>query len=353
VSRVITAVAPVRICDCGGWTDTWFAGHGSVFNIAVSPFVCVRVSASIAARPGRIIVHAANLDLSFEPAGAPPWRAHPLIEAAVASVEMPTDRQIEIVIRSDVPPGASTGTSAALTVALLGALGQLVGGDIRTAAVARMAHTVETERLGRQCGIQDQIAAAHGGINFIDVHAYPEATVTPVPLAARTRQSLGDRLLLVYLGRSHDSSDVHRRVIARLESSGGANASLDALRDSATAARDAVTAGDLRALGRAMCSNTEAQSRLDPALVGESARAVIDLARTHQAWGWKVNGAGGEGGSISLLAGERNRQDLIRAVERAGAGWRVIPTRLADHGLRVVEDSFERGSTSERNERPA
>ena len=30
---VITASAPVRICDCGGWTDTWFAGHGRVFHI--------------------------------------------------------------------------------------------------------------------------------------------------------------------------------------------------------------------------------------------------------------------------------------------------------------------------------
>ena len=27
----------------GGWTDTWFAGHGKVFNIAVSPYVEVQI----------------------------------------------------------------------------------------------------------------------------------------------------------------------------------------------------------------------------------------------------------------------------------------------------------------------
>ena len=30
---VMNSVAPIRICDNGGWTDTWFAGHGEVFNI--------------------------------------------------------------------------------------------------------------------------------------------------------------------------------------------------------------------------------------------------------------------------------------------------------------------------------
>ena len=37
--RVINSVAPIRICDNGGWTDTWFAGYGKVFNIGVYPYV--------------------------------------------------------------------------------------------------------------------------------------------------------------------------------------------------------------------------------------------------------------------------------------------------------------------------
>ena len=34
---IINSVAPVRIGDNGGWTDTWFAGHGRIFNIGVYP----------------------------------------------------------------------------------------------------------------------------------------------------------------------------------------------------------------------------------------------------------------------------------------------------------------------------
>jgi len=43
VPHKIIAVAPIRICDIGGWTDTWFAEHGNVFNISVSPFVEVQI----------------------------------------------------------------------------------------------------------------------------------------------------------------------------------------------------------------------------------------------------------------------------------------------------------------------
>jgi D-glycero-alpha-D-manno-heptose-7-phosphate kinase len=40
--RIANTSAPIRICDNGGWTDTWFAGHGMVFNIAVYPSVQVQ-----------------------------------------------------------------------------------------------------------------------------------------------------------------------------------------------------------------------------------------------------------------------------------------------------------------------
>jgi D-glycero-alpha-D-manno-heptose-7-phosphate kinase len=40
--RVINSVAPIRIVDNGGWTDTWFAGHGKIF-IGVYPCAEVQI----------------------------------------------------------------------------------------------------------------------------------------------------------------------------------------------------------------------------------------------------------------------------------------------------------------------
>ena len=42
MARTVTATAPVRVCDLGGWTDTWFARRGLVVSIAVRPGATAR-----------------------------------------------------------------------------------------------------------------------------------------------------------------------------------------------------------------------------------------------------------------------------------------------------------------------
>ena len=41
--RIVNGVAPIRICDNGGWTDTWFAEYGKIFNIGVYPYAEVQI----------------------------------------------------------------------------------------------------------------------------------------------------------------------------------------------------------------------------------------------------------------------------------------------------------------------
>jgi D-glycero-alpha-D-manno-heptose-7-phosphate kinase len=337
--RYITALAPIRICDCGGWTDTWFAEGGQVCPIAVAPYVEVQIAvAPRRADAPRVTVHAENYGTRYVagPLGASP---HPLIDAAIAGVELADDLSIEVTIHSGMQGGASTGTSAAVIVALVGALDRLAGRDRPPIEVAYAAHAIEVDRLGRQSGIQDQLCAAMGGINFLEITEYPRARVTPVPMRDETRWDLERRLVLVYLGRTHDSSLIHRAVIARLERNREARAPLDVLRRTASAARDALTAGDLDAFGRAMCDATEGQAALHPSLVSAEARALISLASEHGVVGWKVNGAGGDGGSVTLLAGRSGseRRALEAAIAAAGAGWHVVPLHLAPEGLRVWE----------------
>lgn len=339
--RSLVATAPVRICDCGGWTDTWFAGHGAVFHIAVEPGVRVRADvarANGAARAGCVTLEAASFGdrYTFEP-GTRPWVRHPLLEAAVESVGIPTDLHVSITVESAVPPGASTGTSAAVCVALIGALRAVRGEAIEPGAIAAAAHVVETGRLGQQSGVQDQLAAAYGGINFVEIPAYPAARVRRVAVPASARAALAHQLRLVFLGRTHQSSTVHEAVVRDVRDVGPSHPAIVALRQAAADARDAAQAGDLPRLGAAMRANTEAQRRLHPSLVGADAARVIEAAAAHGALGWKVNGAGGEGGSLTLLTSGDGERDLAldRAVAAADASYRIIPIRLAAEGVAV------------------
>ncbi len=341
---VVNSVAPIRICDNGCWTDTWFAGHGQVFNVAVYPYAEVQVAIHPARETApRLMIHAENFGERYELRHeAPPWGPHPLLEAAIAYMKIPRDLRLDVTIHSDAPSGAGTGTSAAVTVALIGALDALTPGQLTPHEVANAAQRVETEMLGRQCGIQDQLASAYGGINFIEMFDYPHASVSPVLVPDPIWWEFERRLVLVYLGKSHDSSAIHEEVIRSLQNAGPDSRAIAELRRQAPHSRDALYAGDFHALGRAMTESTEAQERLHSALVGTEARQVIEIAKAHGALGWKVNGAGGEGGSLTLLCGESSaaKRSLIRDIEEASNAFRSIPIYLSRHGLRVWREDL-------------
>ena len=337
----ITANAPVRTCDCGGWTDTWFARRGAVFHVAVNPGVrvvlCAR--ASDLAGPAAVTIHADNYGdrYAFVP-GTRPWGRHPLIEAAVEAVGVPPGLAIDLRVQSAVPPGAATGTSAAVCVAIVGALRALSGSGTDADEVARAAHRVEVDLLGQQSGVQDQYGAAHGGLNFIEITEYPSAARLEVAASGATRDALEARLMLVYLGRTHSSSAVHEEVIRDIDRHGtGRRAALDDLRAAAVAARTGVEAGDLAALGAAMVACTEGQRRLHPSLVSADAQRVIDAAAACGALGWKVNGAGGEGGSLAILCppGGAARARIDAAIAQALPACQVLQTTIAPRGLDV------------------
>jgi D-glycero-alpha-D-manno-heptose-7-phosphate kinase len=339
--RVINSVAPIRICDNGGWTDTWFAGHGEVFNIGVYPYVEAQVKVyPVGERQHRIILYAENYgDIYPIATGHSEWDRHPLLEAAIEMMRVPHDIALHITVYSEVPAGCSTGTSASITVALIGALDRLSPGTMTPHEVAYAAHRVETEMLGLQSGIQDQLCAAYGGVNFIEMFNYPHATVSGIQVPNSTWWELERRLLLIFLGKAHQSSAVHKQVIAKLEEAGPHHEALDKLRQTAEMARDAVYAGDWAALGRSMIVNTEAQGDLHPALIGDDARQIIEIAKTHGSLGWKVNGAGGDGGSLTLLCGATSseKREMIQAIEAANPMFKSLPVYLSRYGLRVWE----------------
>ena len=339
MTRTVTVTAPVRIADLGGWTDTWFAGHGAVCHLAVAPGVEVRLSARPADDGPELVVEAHDFEERYVLPDAGAFeRRHGLLAAAIGAARRAPDHAYHVHLTSGVPPGASTGTSAAVVVAILAAFDEMAGEPVSRADLARRAHAVEVQSLGQESGVQDQIAAAYGGVNFIEMPRYPDTIIEPLRLDAATREALDEQLLLVYLGEAHDSSAVHREVIASIEAGGMHRRVLDGLRSLARQGRAALLAGDLAAYGRTLAANCDQQAALHPSLVSDVAARVIGAARMHGAAGWKVNGAGGHGGSVTLLCGASPsaRADLARQVEAEVPGARVLRVTLSPVGVKCA-----------------
>jgi D-glycero-alpha-D-manno-heptose-7-phosphate kinase len=178
-------------------------------------------------------------------------------------------------------------------------------------------------------------------VSFLNIEMihYPYATVSQIQVPNPVWWELERRLVLIFLGKTHSSSAVHDQVIAGLEREGEASPRLEALRHTAERSRDAIYSGDFAAFGRAMIDNTAAQAELHPALVNADARELIMLAQEYGAIGWKVNGAGGDGGSITLLCGESAsaQRSLLRSIVETNPLFQPIPIYLSQFGLRVWE----------------
>jgi D-glycero-alpha-D-manno-heptose-7-phosphate kinase len=329
---IIRARAPVRCCDLGGWTDTRIVSEGRVLNIAVSLYT--HVTLHVGASP-EITLESCDTN-DFEAVRDVRRMEYnnvlDLFKAAIRRTGV--QRGVRIIVRSEAPPGSGLGSSAALGAATMAALSRFLRWNLLPYEIARESQALEVEELGLECGVQDQIAAAYGGINYMHVN-YPEARVFPLALDVPTLCELEDRMLLVYTGKSHFSTQMHQKVIAAFEAGeASTHAAFRTLAECANRGKDALMTGDLDAFAEAMNDNWRAQKDLHPDITTPQVEELHARAVEAGAIGFKLNGAGG-GGSATILC-RRNRDHLVRRAVEA-LGMQLLPFKIDVAGIRTWE----------------
>jgi len=341
---IVRSRSPVRICDVGGWTDTRFARHGAVLNLTVSLFSHCLVEHDASAGEGNAGERSAvlraldlGLDVSIEDVQAIEYDgALDLLKAAVKRLGM--SGGFRASVWSDAPPGSGVGSSAAVGVSLVAALGHFSGRILPPHVVARTAQELETHELGLECGVQDQYASAYGGVCFMEIE-YPRVELSRLPVSPNFLWELDERLVLVYVGASRLSDAVHRRVIERYESGvGEAVGAMDTLRQAAHAMKDAMLGENMAGVAEAINANWAAQKQLHPDITNDAIERAFEAALAAGAVAGKANGAGG-GGTITFLA-RPGREMKLRQTLAELAGYRVLPCQICQEGVRswVVKD---------------
>lgn len=329
--------APVRFCDLGGWTDTRIVESGAVLNFAAKMYTYVALR--IHEGDGQVTLESLDTDerSTFQSIRQMEYDGVlDLLKAALtrATRESPSrdllasHLNVTVLIRSDAPPASGLGSSAALGVAAIGSLAAYHKKFELPHESARQAHLLEVEDLGLECGVQDQFAAAYGGVNFMEVE-YPNARVFPIPLGPAAQCELEDRFVLVYTGKSRLSSAIHEIVIS--ESSNNRSA-FDEMAQSAVAGKESLLRHDFDAFAAAMNRNWEAQKSLHPGITTTEIEELHREVFKAGAAGFKVNGAGG-GGTVTILA-KQNRSARIQRVAQE-LGMVTLPVLIDTSGLQV------------------
>jgi len=325
MKKVVYSRAPVRICDIGGWTDTWFYPKGVVFNIAVDLFTYLRVCENSS---NNICITSENLEIEtkFNVNNIIYDGKLDLLKAVIN--KMGIDKGIDILVRSDVPPGCGTGTSASVAVALISALAHLQGEEKDPLQIANLAHQIETDELKLESGVQDQYAAAKGGINFMEID-YPSVKLTPITVSKRRMYEYENQLILIYFG-SRSSSEMHKVVIKKFKQKDEkVIKAFDTIKNCALKMKNSAKL-TLEEIGAILNTNWSAQKQLHPLMTNSSIEKAEKIARDKGALGFKCNGAGG-GGSATILAKPEGVYSLMKEYTRNG--YTVLKIKLNFEGV--------------------
>ena len=345
------AFAPGRVNLIGEHTDY---NDGLALPFAITAGVTVRAQAGGARSPDRIAAYARDLGESDEfalanPARAEGWRSY--VRGTVAELARAGFPLIgaRLEIAGDVPPGAGLSSSAALEVALALALIALASGhrreppdELDRTALAQLCARVESEWVGAQTGLLDQLDSLYGAAEMAVLIDFLTLRIQEVPLA------LGDwRLAVADSGErhAHASSGYNRRraecrracellgvpslreaepeQVERLPEPLRARAQhVSGENERVSAAVAALRAGDLAALGALL--NASHESLRDRYEVSTSAvERTVQALLAEGASGARMTGGGFGGSVLGLFAPGVSLPAGAREV-RAGDGARVL-----------------------------
>jgi D-glycero-alpha-D-manno-heptose-7-phosphate kinase len=245
---------------------------------------------------------------------------------------LPVTGGIEILTRSDAPPGAGLGERAARNVALLAALSSCRKETHDATELAEMAFQLEAGELRQPAGRADPYIAALGGVPVLAFSA-DAVTARDLGLDAAGLAELGAHLGVVYQGRAYSADSTSRAI---MEAVAAAEPSvLDALaglRDLAGPMARALETGDWRRAGGLFEDAGPFYQVLDPVWSSPPTRALVEAVRRAGAWGIKPAGPRA-GASLAVLA---PRERLAAVVEAArAAGGLALENTLAPRGVLV------------------
>ncbi len=326
--------APVRIDFAGGWTDVaefCLDTPGKVVNAAINIYSYASLVPGAANDEKGVRIYSSDYDSYVEAEDVRKLEYDGNIDLVKGAIRrMNVAGGFEIATQSHAPAGSGLGTSAAMGVALIGALSQYAGTNLLGYEVAEMASEIERRELGIRGGKQDHYSSAIGGISFMEFRG-EEVRYSRIDLPRSTVLELQKNLVLCYTGRSRLSGDVHRSVFENFEKGEGETVSAMAeLKTIAVELKNALMQGDLDGYAELLDENWRNQQRLHPSVTNDNIDELFSIARREGARGGKALGAGGGGCLLFYCRADREPQ-VAKALAEAGA--QVIRFQFVFDGL--------------------
>lgn len=239
------------------------------------------------------------------------------------------DEPLHISTSADVPAMSGLGSSSSFAVGLLLALHAMRGEDMSAGALAEQACQVELEILAKPIGVQDQYAAAFGGLNAF--HFKPSGRVLVEPIS---QQALGKEitncLFLVWTGMQRKAEEIladqDRRTALNIEQLDA----MKALANELLAEMHDLTLS-LEGLANLLNKGWEMKRGLSSAISNPEVDSLMDELTSAGAIGAKLLGAGGGGFMLAVVPAKAQSYFLTKMASR-----NPIPLEVDPVGARIL-----------------
>ena len=335
---MIISRTPFRVSFFGGGTDyhPWYQEHGgAVLSTTINRYCYIncRFLPPFFDYRNRVVWS------KIETVNTHDDIAHPVVREVLRMMDL---EGVEIHHDGDLPSRSGLGSSSSFTVGILHALNALKGKMSSKEQLAKTAIHVERGLLKENVGIQDQIAAAYGGLNRIDIRQDGGFSVNPLIMDGERLRILQDSLMLVYTGTSRFSSNIAKSQIQAIPNK---LAQLHRMyRMVEEGAMVLQGSGEIDDFGRLLHESWQLKRQLTSSISPGFVDQIYDQAISAGALGGKLLGAGG-GGFMLFFVNPNYRDKVLKALDQL----LVVPIEFDSTGSQIIlyaPDHFSQHSLS-------
>ena len=326
---MIITRTPYRLSFFGGGTDynAWFEENGAtILAAAVARYCYISVR-----RLPPFFEHKTRVVYShIESVQDHSSIQHPAVRGCLQYLNC--QEGLEIHHDGDMPARSGIGSSSSFTVGLLHALHGLQSRMMDKRELAEQAIYVEQKLLGESVGLQDQIMAAYGGFQIIELGPGPIWQTQEIVTSQDYLKTLQSHVLMGFSGISR-TADQHAKAKIDNIRKGKTTSELREIQAIAVEAVQLVKhKSSVRELGRLLDESWQLKRRLAAGLSSDWMDDLYRSAIGAGAYGGKLMGAGGGGFFFFLVPPERH-QAVKDAVPQVKV-W--VPFEIDFSGSRVI-----------------
>ena len=254
---------------------------------------------------------------------------HPSVRECLKYYGIPNG--ISISHDGDLPARSGIGSSSAFTVGLINAITTYLGWLYSQYDLANDAIHIEQNIIGESVGVQDQIMAAIGGIQVIEL-SKDDKKIMPLDVSIKYFQELESHIMLGFSGIDR-LSDVHAKQQVDNIRSGKSEEYLKAIVSIAEEANTLFyNAAPLKYIGELLDEQWKYKRQLTDDVTNDYIDRIYKKAMNAGAYGGKLMGAGG-GGFFMFLAPPEAHQRIKLAIPEINV-W--VPFKFDFEGSTII-----------------